>query len=167
MSTTEGSRNRIDFLTSIAGLAATLAIGFGAYEYQRLNSHVERLSGVSSGLSVSLARGLEQIDQHEKRAGIWIDRIESNTVELQDLATDARARPDAFTGADGAALRELIDSNERRIDRTERGVDSLDDLRQRFDALADDFRETQGYYRRQVLPLIEQSNSLQMQRNMQ
>ena len=59
----------------------------------------------------------EYIAQTKSEAVRWKDRIEANTDKLGQLATDAGARPDPFTGADGRGLERRIDVLERLPDR--------------------------------------------------
>lgn len=56
-----------------------------------------------------------------------------------------------------------IDINSDKIAECQKVSSSILSLKEALDELRKDVRETEGYYRKQVLPLIQQSNSLQLQ----
>ena len=151
----------------VLGLVVPLAIsGLGVLAHvdrdnsrrqlESIDGRLEASEGVVSGLTVSVARSLEHVEQHKKQSEYWIGRIEKNTEELNLLRTKSSARPDPFTGTQGRVL-------ERRIDALERMEDRVQWLTEQIKEVKADLKEQQGYYRRQVLPLLEQSNSLQIQ----
>lgn len=99
-------------------------------------------------------------DEHERTAREWKDRIVDIEQRLRELSTNALSRPDPFTGTQGDIL-------ERRIDKLERLAEVVKFMRKRIDDMAAELRESQLYYRRQIVPMLEQSNTLQQQQIMQ
>lgn len=124
--------------------------------HRDIAEHVEKLGGLVSGLLTAMARVNEHTDSHDDEAGYWKTRIEGNAVSIQDLETGAHASPAPFAGAQGREL-------ERRIDHLERCPTEIEWLRERIKDLSEQMNETENYYRRGVLPLLQQSNSLQQQ----
>ena len=150
----DAAKNRIDFLTAMAGLAAALTIGVAAYEYQRLANHVARIDGLVSGHSISLARALESQHAHAADAGREIARIDRHEKRITELETSTNSRPDPFTGTEGRKL-------ERRIDHLELKAEHITSNSERIGLV----EENQRSYQAAMIPLIQQSNSLQLQRN--
>jgi len=56
-----------------------------------------------------------------------------------------------------------IDINSDKISECQKVSSSVFSLKESLEELRKDVRETESYYRRQVLPMIQQSNSLQLQ----
>lgn len=150
----DATTNRVDLLTAVAGLAGALVIGVAAYEYQRLANHVAQIDGIVSGQSISLARTMESSAAHASDASREIARIDRHEKRLTELETSIHSRPDPFTGTEGRTL-------ERRIDQLELKAQHIGSNSERI-ALVE---ENQRSYQAAMIPLIQQSNSLQLQRN--
>lgn len=143
------------FVSGLAGYSSFM-VDSVRREHDDLTKRVVALEGLVSGLMQSVARTLQHVELHTEEKNHWIARIEENSKLLHSLAKDSAARPDPFTGTEGRQL-------ERRIDALEQIAELVKWLKSQVEEMRKDMRETEGYYRRQVLPLIEQSNSLQMQ----
>ena len=144
----------------IAGLGTLSAIDRSSHaaraaEFAR---RIDIIEGIVSGLTTSVTKAIEHNRNHEIVAAREISRIDRLEKRISDLATKTNTHKDPCTGT---MCREM----ERRIDAVERGAETISVIKDRIKELSADWRETEGYYRRQVLPLIEQSNSLQIQRN--
>lgn len=122
------------------------------------------VEGLVGGHAISLAGALEYNDAHEKDAAREIARIDRCESRLADLSTNASVRPDPWTGTHGRKSRDLISANERRIDQLEKLPDRVEWLKTKVDELGADFSESRRYYQDTVIPMIQQSNQLQMQR---
>lgn len=118
-----------------------------------ISNRLETVEGIVSGLATSVARTLERIDRDSDESGYWKDRIDRNRDGIAELRTNSMARKDPFTGTEGR-------EHERRIDAVEHSVSSLAALSKRLDLV----EQTQREYQAAIIPLIHQSNSLQMQR---
>ena len=124
--------------------------------YRQLAQRVDIGDAKLGGLIESVVRALEYIESHERESDRYKNRIDALTEKMQALATDALARPDPFTGTEGREL-------ERRIDTLEHLREQVKHLAGSVDGLAKDQREARSYYQNNVVPLIQQSNQLQMQ----
>lgn len=133
-------------LTITASVCAAVAVSIGGYVINNFAEHLEILRGFSSGMAVSLAENSTQIEYISE--------------QISRLMADTKARPDPFTGTDGRILRGIIDSNERRIDDVERGVSAVAALTERIELV----EKSQRNYQAAMIPLIQQSNTLQLQR---
>jgi hypothetical protein len=155
------------------GLGVVVALGSALYSDLRADSMErygrcsERITDVSRRkqalsdnfrqLALEVATLAEHANNNDYASKGLAQKLEKADARLQKLATNANARPDPFTGTEGRAL-------ERRIDRLELTGEKVTMFMTQVAQLQKDFSEVQGFYRRQVLPLIEQSNALQQQR---
>jgi len=105
---------------SVAVALATVAVTLLGFTAHQLVDRIVELEQQLHALQVAVAENTVHRMQHDNDARYWKDVIDSNRLRIGELATDSRARPDPFTGADGRKLRELIDANERRLDTVER-----------------------------------------------
>ena len=111
------------------GIVATGGGAFARFVVANFDQRLDRIEqfdsatrGIVDGLVVHCAENAKHVEQHEQQSAYWKQRIESNSSAIGDLRTDARSRPDPFTGSDGRKLRELIDANERRLDDVEKAL---------------------------------------------
>lgn len=125
--------------------------------HESLAEHVHANDARLRGLSESVTRALEHVESHNTEANYWKTRIETNTDRITELTSNANARPDPFTGTQGREL-------ERRIDQLERDLDQVERMRERLEELDDRQIRNEKYYRDSVVPMLNQSNALQMQR---
>lgn len=115
MPTSEATKNRVDALTAVAGLAAAGVLALAVYEYDQLRRVVERLGDDVSELRLmSEANALER-KAHDTRADYWIAVIDKTRDQVQELRENARARPDPFTGEDGRKLQTLVDAMKQEV----------------------------------------------------
>jgi hypothetical protein len=109
---------------------------------------------VIEGVATELARVGKHTEEHEKVASREIDRINRIEQQCQDVRNKASARPDPFTSAEGRALEQRLDA---RIDALEIKAVFIDTLKEQIKALLED----NIYYRRQLLPMIEDIRNIQ------
>lgn len=63
---------------------------------------------------------IESLRESQHVTNATVARLQAN---VEQLRSDARARPDPFTGSDGQRLQDAIDSLEKRIERIEQQLD--------------------------------------------
>jgi len=137
-------------LAWVVGLSVPAAIGWVRSDVHDVESELRKLR-------VNVAENSAHRVEHDKNAEEWKQRIRRNESGVRELTNNASARPDPFTGTEGRQL-------ERRIDQLERGFDQIERLREQMKEIEQQMDEDRRYYRQSVVPLIEQSNLLQMQR---
>mgnify|MGYP001547381064 CR=1 FL=1 len=137
-------------LAWVVGLSVPAAIGWVRTDVNDIESELRQLR-------VDVAENSAHRVEHDRNAEEWKQRIRLNESGLRELTNNASARPDPFTGTEGRQL-------ERRIDILERLPAQLKRLRSDIDRLHKMNSEDRTYYRQNVVPLIEQSNLLQIQR---
>jgi hypothetical protein len=88
----------------VAGLATYIAVvaANAQRDQDRLTDQLTILTGQVSGL-ISTVAGLSQYKEtHREEAKLWIGKIDDNTKAINQLLTNAHARPGAYTDKDAA-----------------------------------------------------------------
>ena len=147
-------------LAIVASSLGAVVIAVGGYVIDSAIQRIDNLAGLAAGLAVSVAENSIKTGANAREIESAVTSQEKTRQVISNFMVDASARPDPFTGTEGRELRKLIDAIERRLDSTERGVSSMAALTDRVRLMEKNQRE----YQASIIPLIQQSNMLQMQR---
>lgn len=125
MAVSEAAKNKIDALAIVAIAASSLFVTVGGYV---VNEHGQRLDNKDlriTALEIKQATLFEHVEAHDFSAGHWIEvikNLQNATYELQRrvdrLETKPKARPDSFTGTDGARLEKMINVLWQKLENT-------------------------------------------------
>lgn len=144
----------------VVALFGNLLSDLRADSVERHGRCLERITDVSQrkqALGQVVDRLAREVAGNSEHIKDHIDRVRKAESRLHALSSNANSRPDPFTGTEGRQL-------ERRIDRLEMTSEKVNLFIGQVGQIKKEFAEVEGFYRRSVLPLIEQSNSLQQQR---
>jgi len=124
MAVSEAAKNRIDALAVVAIAASSLFITVGGYVVGQHGNRLDAKDVRVTALEVSVARGLEHIAEHDVTAQHWISAIlelqrqeRQTQIRLSRMETKPSARPDSFTGTDGARLERMIKALEQKLEK--------------------------------------------------
>ena len=115
---TEATKNRVDALGIVAMAASSLFIAVCGYIISQHGERLDRKDERLKTLEVGFARLQEHAGDHDRTAAHWISQIIDSQKRCRDterrldrIETKSSARPDAFTGTEGARLETMIKKN--------------------------------------------------------
>lgn len=128
----QAAKNRTDALTVVAFGAASLFVAVGGYVFQQHGERITELEHRSLATEIIDTETREQLNAHVIASQHWISLIKetdarAHTLErrVDRLETKPDARPDAFTGQDGARLNEQVKENRVLLDENRAALQKL------------------------------------------